>query len=155
VIEKVISGGQTGADQAGLRAAKGCGIPTGGWLPHGCITLEGPRPDLLALYDMKEHSASGYPPRTEANVKDSDGTIRFAKTFKSAGEKCTLRAIKWFNRHYFDVDIANLPPVERVREWLAENNIKVLNVAGNSEDTAPGIGDIVCQYLTRVFDDRL
>jgi hypothetical protein len=29
VIELVISGGQTGADQAGLRAARACGLPTG------------------------------------------------------------------------------------------------------------------------------
>jgi hypothetical protein len=33
MIGKVISGGQTGVDQAALRAAKACGIPTGGWAP--------------------------------------------------------------------------------------------------------------------------
>lgn len=30
MLDKVISGGQTGADQGGLRAARTAGIPTGG-----------------------------------------------------------------------------------------------------------------------------
>lgn len=42
MIERVISGGQTGADQAALRAARACGIPTGGWAPRGWLTEDGP-----------------------------------------------------------------------------------------------------------------
>jgi predicted Rossmann-fold nucleotide-binding protein len=91
IVEKVISGGQTGVDQAGLRAAKDSGISTGGWLPNGCITLEGSCPDLLELYSMQEHPRKGYPARTEANVRDSDGIIRFAENFKTSGEKCRVR----------------------------------------------------------------
>jgi hypothetical protein len=148
---KVISGGQNGADQAGLRAAKACGLPTGGWIPKGCRTLDGPRPDLLDEYGMTEHASEKYPPRTEANVKDSDGTIRFAKTFSSPGEKCTLKAIKWYNRPHFDVNISKPPDPEEVLSWLKKYDIKVLNVAGNSEQTAPGIGDFVFDYLSGVF----
>ena len=33
MIELVISGGQTGADQAGWRSAKKAGIATGGYMP--------------------------------------------------------------------------------------------------------------------------
>ena len=39
-------GGQTGADQGGLRAARACGIPTGGWAPRGWQTEDGPCPAL-------------------------------------------------------------------------------------------------------------
>jgi hypothetical protein len=35
VIDKVVSVGQTGADQAALRAARAFGIPTGGLAPKG------------------------------------------------------------------------------------------------------------------------
>ncbi|HJT77421.1 MAG TPA: putative molybdenum carrier protein, partial [Gemmataceae bacterium] len=42
MLERVISGGQTGADQAGLAAAKACGIPTGGWMPKGFLTVAAP-----------------------------------------------------------------------------------------------------------------
>ena len=54
---------------------------------------------------MVEHSSSYYPPRTEDNVKNSDGTIRFAKSFTSAGEKCTKKAIKWFGKPHIDVHL--------------------------------------------------
>jgi hypothetical protein len=154
LIEKVISGGQNGVDQAGLRAARDSGILTGGWLPQGCITLDGPRPDLLELYSMQEHPKKGYPPRTEANVRDSDGTIRIAKYFTSPGEKCTLKAIKWFKKTYFDVHIENWTTTSDMVDalvWIKQNDIKILNVAGNSEDTWPGINDMAYRYLVEFF----
>ena len=49
MIDRVISGGQTGADQAGWRAAKASGIPTGGWMPKGFLTEDGPRPEFAGL----------------------------------------------------------------------------------------------------------
>jgi protein-tyrosine-phosphatase len=148
---KVISGGQNGVDQAAIRAAKECGLETGGWIPKGCRTLDGPRPDLILEYNMQEHNSFLYPPRTEANVKDSCGTIRFAKTFSSAGERCTLRCIKWHKRPYLDVHLNNPIDKEEVLSWIKKHDIKVLNIAGNSEETAPGIGDFVFEYLKDVF----
>jgi hypothetical protein len=38
--KKIISGGQTGADQAGLDVAIELGIPHGGWIPKGRKTEE-------------------------------------------------------------------------------------------------------------------
>ncbi|MFO7971456.1 MAG: putative molybdenum carrier protein [Desulfobacterales bacterium] len=35
MLTKIISGGQTGADQAALDAAIELGIPHGGWIPKG------------------------------------------------------------------------------------------------------------------------
>lgn len=146
-LDRVISGGQTGADVAALKAARAVGIPTGGWLPKGFITLEGPRPEYVGLYGMQECSRGGYPTRTELNVRDSDGTLRFARDFKSPGERCTLKNIKWHGRPYFDVDIDRPALWNDVWNWIGANNVRVLNVAGNSEETAPGIGDFVYGYL--------
>jgi Circularly permutated YpsA SLOG family len=42
MFERVITGGQTGADQGGLRAARACGVPTAGWAPRGWLTEAGP-----------------------------------------------------------------------------------------------------------------
>ena len=50
MLDKVISGGQTGADQAGWRAARAVGIPTGGWMPLGFLTEDSPRPEFADLY---------------------------------------------------------------------------------------------------------
>jgi len=148
-ISKVISGGQNGTDQAALRAAKALGIPTGGWMPQGWKTLDGPRPDFAELYDMKECYA-GYKARTEANVIDSDATLIFAADFKSPGEICTFRAIRRFQKPYFKVH----PTEDKMDEalaWLAWVDGVVLNVAGNSESTAPGIGEKAYLFLYELF----
>lgn len=150
---KVCSGAQIGADQAGLKAAKFCNIPTFGEIPKGCRTLDGPRPDLLEEYNLTENSNYSYPPRTELNVKNSDGTIRFASNFSSTGERCTLKFIKWHKKPYIDINI--LKPLNKliVVDWIKDNNINILNVAGNSEQTCPGIGDFVYNYLIDLFND--
>lgn len=151
MLKKVISGGQTGADIGGIRAAQACGIVTGGWLPKGCITQEGCKPNLLSEFGMLEHDKSGYPPRTEANVRDSDATIRLATNLKSRGETCTLSAIKWYKKPYLDVDMKKPRPVEEVVNWILQENVKILNVAGNAESTSPGIGAAVENYLGQIF----
>jgi hypothetical protein len=42
VIQKIISGGQTGADRAALDVVIKFGIPNGGWVPRGRKTEDGP-----------------------------------------------------------------------------------------------------------------
>jgi hypothetical protein len=39
----------------------------------------------------------------------------------------------------------------QVRDWLAENRVRVLNVAGNRESKAPGLGARVERFLALVF----
>jgi hypothetical protein len=151
LLKKVISGGQTGADEAGLVAAQFAGIATGGSAPRGYRTLNGPNPKLGTLFGLREHPSEAYPPRTESNVSDSDATIRFARHFDSRGELCTMKYIRKHGKPHFDVDVDNLPPIEKVVQWLKDCNIVTLNVAGNSESSAPGIYEIVWQYLLKVF----
>jgi Circularly permutated YpsA SLOG family len=45
MLKKIISGGQTGADQAALDAAIKLGIPHGDWIPKGRPTESGRLPD--------------------------------------------------------------------------------------------------------------
>ena len=92
---RVISGGQTGADQAGLIVARRFGLPTGGWMPHGWKTATGPNPQLGQEFGLREH-AGDYAARTAANVRDSDGTIRLAASFQTLGERCTAKWIKHY-----------------------------------------------------------
>lgn len=148
---KIISGGQTGADIAGLMVAKKLGLMTGGWIPKGWKTLDGPKPEYQKLYNMKEHESDKYPPRTEANIIDADATIRFASDFNSAGEKYTLNALSKRGKPHIDIDINDPKPFEYVRDWLKRTKIKVLNVAGNSEKTSPGIQKKVYDYLYGVL----
>ncbi len=151
ILDKVISGAQTGADEAGLRAAKHYGIPTGGTISKGYRTLGGARPEYADEFGIVEHPSWQYPPRTEANVRDSDATIRFATDWNSRGELLTKKIIDKRKKPSFDVDPSDPPLPAAAAEWIVKNRIRVLNVAGNSEQTSPGIGKFTTGYLAQVF----
>ena len=72
MIEKIVSGGQTGADRAALDVAIKLGIPHGGWVPKGRKTEDG---KLSRKYGLKETPSLSYAQRTEMNVIDSEGTL--------------------------------------------------------------------------------
>ena len=75
MLTKIISGGQTGADQAALDAAIAMDIPHGGWIPKGRLTEVGPLPEH---YNLQEMPTKDYLKRTKQNVLDSDGTVVFS-----------------------------------------------------------------------------
>ena len=155
MITKVISGAQTGADLGGLVAAKLHGIPTGGWIPKGFKTQQGPRPQYASIFNLREHSSESYKDRTWDNIADSDATIRFACDFKSAGERCTLNGIKSYNKAYVDININRTNPIIRtvdvvaIRELL--DAIEIVNIAGNSHKTWAGMQFYVQTFLSYVF----
>lgn len=154
MLEKVISGGQTGADEAGLIAAKKCGIATGGTMPKNYRTEDGNRPDFVELYGVQEHAVYHYGPRTFCNAKEGDGTIRLAYNFTTAGEKLTLKAANQFGKPVFDVDMNDPCDYKEVVKWIRDNNIKVLNVAGNSASKCPlSFPNAVVDYLVKVFTE--
>lgn len=151
ILEKVISGGQTGADRAGLIAAKAMGISTGGWMPHGFLAYDGKHPEFAELYGLTETISKRYPPRTSMNVLHSDGTLRFATNWHSPGELLTLKLCNKYRKPNLAVTLGgDVTPVDVMR-CLVENNIRVLNVAGNSERTSPGIEEYVRHFLENVF----
>lgn len=103
-VSRVISGGQIGADLAGLHAAEALDIETGGTATKGFRQKNGCAP-WLRRYGLVEHESPQYPPRTECNVLDSDATIRLALDFDSPGELCTLRYIKHYDKPHFDFQL--------------------------------------------------
>jgi hypothetical protein len=54
---KIVSGGQTGVDRAGLAAAMSFGIATGGWMPKGRLAEDGVVPERF--HTLKECPAGG------------------------------------------------------------------------------------------------
>lgn len=153
--EKVISGGQTGADQGGLIAARQFGIPTGGWMPQGFKTNDGSNPQLAQEFGLREHRGD-YAERTATNVRDSDGTVRIAGTFNTRGEQCTLNCLRRQHKPHIDVDMHSPLEVEDVVDWIRRHDIRVLNVAGNvrpKSRTAKswGIEEFTIEFLSKVF----
>ena len=63
MLARIITGGQTGADQAGWRAARAFGIATRGWMPAGFLTEDGPRADLAEVFGTAELPGGDYATR--------------------------------------------------------------------------------------------
>ena len=150
-VYKIISGGQTGVDQAGLRAGKKLGLETGGWMPLGFKTQSGPRRDFEALYGMRQHTSPNYPPRTLANVNDADGTLIMGNS-NSPGCRLTIKYCEQLRKPYCLVPRTVQQDGETiVRLWVNKVQPRVLNVAGNREESSPGIGkwamNILCAAL--------
>ena len=159
-LKKVISGAQTGADIAGLEVAKKFGLETGGLMPFGYKTQDGPKTEYREMYGVEIHQSSSYVPRTRANVRDSDGTIRLAFDFESRGEVCTKKAIDDYNKPTLDIaldeailinDEVSQPLLYLAIGWIKNWNIEVLNIAGNSESTFAGTHDASVIFLTELF----
>jgi hypothetical protein len=151
MITMVISGGQTGADQAGWKAAEACGIPTGGWIPFHFMTENGPDGSLGRLYGAKAMPTGSYAARTARNVRGSDGTSWFGTTDTPCA-KTTLEVCELWRKPVMIIEPhRSILPSDAV-QWLSNHpQIQVLNVAGNRESKNPGIGERVERFLIAVF----
>lgn len=148
-LERVVSGGQTGVDQAALRAAKASGLATGGWMPLGFLTEDGRRPDMQDAYGMKPARTPDSPTRTRLNVKDSSATIWLGPT-GCPGWVATEAAVRRYGRPMLVVEPGATTP-SMVADFLSKHRVRILNVAGPRESRSPGIGERTEAFLTRLF----
>ena len=142
---KIISGGQTGADQGGLEAGKELGLETGGWAPYGWKTEDGPNKPLLEAYGLKMCLKEGYPARTRKNVEDSDLTVLFGR-MDSPGSKLTSKLCIALDKHFAVNPLPNM-----LRTLIKKYDVDVLNVAGNRESRSPGLQTYVRRTLVEAL----
>ncbi len=117
---RIISGGQTGADQAALDAAIALDIPHGGWLPKGRKTEQGPLP---LRYDLRESGSSRYRDRTEKNILAADGTLIFSFGPLTGGSALTEALAIRHDRPFLHVDfelIERKQAAALVEHWLRD-----------------------------------
>jgi len=138
MVNKIISGGQTGADRAALDVAIKLGISHGGWIPKGRLTENGILDDK---YHLKEMETANYNKRTEQNVIDSAGTLIISHGKLTGGSDHTRDMVLRHGRPWLHIDLnktESFQAAKQIRSWLAEHEIEVLNVAGPraSKDSA-------------------
>lgn len=150
MLDKIISGGQTGVDTAALDAAIALGIPHGGWCPKGRLREDG----IIPLkYQLQETSSSDYSERTRLNIRDSDGTLIFlpGTNIVSAGTLLTIQVAKEKDKPYLISDNFAEAQFPKIKQWLESNAIKILNIAGPRESQCVGIYaqcyDFICKAL--------
>lgn len=154
-VQKIVSGGQTGVDQAALDVAIFCDIPHGGWCPRGRRSEDGPIP---SRFQLRELPSSDYAQRTEQNVRDSDGTLILYRGALRGGTRLTARFCRTHRRPFRTVDLSQISGdlelaqiALEIREWLNDQNVNVLNVAGPRESSAVGVGEEASRLLIAVF----
>lgn len=154
MVEKLVSGGQTGADIAALDVALRFDFPHGGWCPKGRKSLEGPIP---ARYNLIETPSASYLQRTEWNVRDTDGTVVF--TLAEEATCGSLRTLGFAKKHGKPcLHLSRMPGKfgyrdrsEILLEFVQEYQIRCLNVGGSRESKEPGLHLWVMEVLERAF----
>jgi hypothetical protein len=135
-LSKVVSGGQTGVDRAALDAALELGIVCGGWCPQGRWAEDG---RIADRYPLMETPSSDPAERTFWNVRDSDGTLVLARRRIIGGTRWTVDVAAELQKPYLMVRLTTAVDVEAIQEWIANQGIGILNVAGPRESEEPGI----------------
>jgi hypothetical protein len=150
MLDRIISGGHTGADQAAWRAAVAFGLPTGGWMSNGFQTADGPRAEFAERYGATELPTDNDLARTEQNVRDSDATLWLGDTTTAAAH-ATVAACHRLGRPCLPVYPSATFQPAHVATWIVENRVRTLNVAGNRETDEPGIGDRAERFLGQIL----
>lgn len=145
MIERVVSGGQTGVDRAALDVALKLGVPCGGWCPRGRRAEDGP---LKEIYPLQETPSSDYAQRTQWNVRDSDGTVVFYRNSLTGGSALTVELAEKQKRPCLVIDLCEESSPKILLDWVKRHEIRTLNVAGTRESGSPGIYDEASQFLT-------
>jgi hypothetical protein len=153
IPNKIISGGQTGADIGGLVGAKRAGIKTGGMAPRDYKTEAGNKPEELKAFGLISHPSPQYSVRTKENVKGSDATLILATDPSSDGTAMTIQFCQDLKKPYL---VAN--PFEdcegQIRAFINETRPSILNIAGNRESRSKGLAARTASLIALLFKAR-
>lgn len=150
-IEKIVSGGQTGADRAALDFAMEYGIEHGGWVPEGRKAEDGP---ISLRYNLRELTGGDYADRTAKNVLDADGTLIVSHGELTGGSLLTWVVAEKNKKPVLHVDMKKLLGFDAaidIHEWIEAHDIKALNIAGPRESKDPDIYRATRDLLETVF----
>jgi len=147
-IQRIISGGQTGVDRAGLDAAIHLGIDHGGWCPQGRRSEDGPIPDCYQLVEME---SPNYSDRTRQNVIDSDGTLILYGDRLQGGTLLTSRYAIQFGKPCLKIRLAGRVSYEQLISWIETHKIEVMNIAGPRASSDAKIYAKAYRYLIKAL----
>ena len=116
MLEKILSGGQTGVDRAALDVGLALGLAVGGWCPQGRRAEDGRIPDRYPLVETPERN---YQVRTRRNSEDADGTLILNLGELDDGTALTARHARQIGKPCLIVALeAGIEPAA-FRDWLA------------------------------------
>ena len=140
---RIVSGGQTGVDRAGLDVALELGLEIGGYVPKGRRAEDGRIPDR---YPLTELTTRDYASRTAKNVEESEATLVLYRDKITPGSAFTVRLCEDRGKPCLVVNLSGARTLSSAQEWLSFGP-RVLNVAGSRESSAPGIYEQAAAFL--------
>ena len=127
-------------------------VEYGGWCPKGRIAEDGV---IDKKYKLRQTKTSDYETRTEKNVTDSDGTLIICRYQPNVGTLLTIllcakhgKPVLWIRpgRNIKRSDLL------KAKEWICNNNIKILNCAGPRHSKDPQIYDIAFDFIEKILE---
>jgi hypothetical protein len=149
-VDKIISGGQTGVDRAALDVALALGIEHGGWCPLGRTAEDGVIP---SHYRLSESDSPNYVVRTKRNILDSDGTLILYCNPLEGGTLLTWNYALKCRKPCMKVRVTHPVSNERLKNWITQNSIHTLNIAGPRISKEPMIYQRAYDFLIAFFGD--
>ncbi|HYK46775.1 MAG TPA: putative molybdenum carrier protein [Parafilimonas sp.] len=145
---KIISGGQTGVDRAALDVALELHIECGGFCPKGRKSEDGMIPEK---YPLIETATEEYSERTRLNIKEADATFVLIDRQADKGALLTIELCKTHNKKLMEADLSGRVDDKQVVQWILNNKITILNIAGSRETSSPGIYEKAYRLLRKVM----
>ena len=150
MIEKIVSGGQTGVDRAALDAAIDSDLPLGGWCPKGRIDEQGLIPQkydqLIEVSGNFGSDKENYDARTKLNIRDSDGTLILVPMIPipsqiKDGTLLTINEVSTQKKPHLLLNLSSSEAdnISMCIEWIKTNDLQILNIAGPRESNCEGI----------------
>lgn len=150
--QKIVTGGQTGVDRAGLDVAIEFDIPSGGYVPSGRWAEDGRISDRYE--GLVETDTSDPAERTRLNVIDSDATLIVSRGKLTGGSMLTWQIARNHRKPLLHIDLDSYhldETVAKTRVWIAAARCQTLNIAGPRESKDRGIYEEALSFLRRVL----
>jgi hypothetical protein len=152
MIAKLVSGGQTGADRAGLDVAIRWEFPHGGWCPKGRKAEDG---IISAQYQLAETPSASYLQQTEWNVRDTDAKVIFtiAPTL-TGGSKRTAEFDEKHRKpwiHLAQRSSSYESPALILQQFITDNGVEIHNVTGTRGSKEPDVWKFAYETLETAF----
>ena len=152
MLEKIISGGQTGVDRGALTACLDHNFPCGGYCPQGRLAEDGIIPDRFPLIELP---SKDYLSRTIKNIQASDGTVIIYFDYIEGGTEKTLVHCIQESKPYKLIDATHISSdvsSKLIIDFCDRYQVNILNIAGPRGSKSPQSLDYSYQSITKVIN---
>jgi Circularly permutated YpsA SLOG family len=151
MIEKIISGGRPGAEQAALDAAIKLGIAHGGWTPKGSLDTDATIADKYHLLEMPTTNPAE---NLKKNIRESDGTLILFHGRLSRDTEHALRTTRRYTTPVLYLDLNSTSAFNAaslINDWIIDNDLGILHVTGPSQREDQKIHTATLDILQAVY----